>query len=273
MQYIPPINGDTGNANRPYINANPGASIEGSIPPAESWEYPQREILNVITAAGLTPTNSNLGQLKLAIDALILAGSATKPTYQYLKTGTSATYTRPANCKGILVRMVGGGGGGGDTGGTAAGAGGDTSFNGIVAKGGVGGAPAIGGTKPAISGSGSGTASLRIPSSRGASGGYNHAGSGGCSPFGGGGVGIVPTTGSSAQPNSGSGGGGGYVSNGSQLSAGGGDAGEYVEFYILNPAGTYTFTIGAGGTAGALGSSNTAGGAGGSGLIIVEEFY
>jgi hypothetical protein len=54
------IYGDT-----PYINGNPATGQPGSIPSAASIEYPQREIVNVIRAAGigLTPTNSDLTQL------------------------------------------------------------------------------------------------------------------------------------------------------------------------------------------------------------------
>jgi hypothetical protein len=73
MKYIPPINGDTGNLNRSYINANPAAGIEGSIPSAPAFEHPQREILEVITHAGLTPNESVLTQLRQAIAAMISA--------------------------------------------------------------------------------------------------------------------------------------------------------------------------------------------------------
>ena len=80
MKYIPPINGDTGNANRPYINPNLGIGQRGSIPPAEALEHPQREILEVITAAGLVPNEANLTQLKLAIITLINANGAPDAT-------------------------------------------------------------------------------------------------------------------------------------------------------------------------------------------------
>ena len=42
--------------NAPYINGNPTTGTMGSIPPAASIEYPQREIVNVISNGGLTPT-------------------------------------------------------------------------------------------------------------------------------------------------------------------------------------------------------------------------
>ena len=83
-------------------------------------------------------------------------------TRQVFLSGSSATYTTPANCKQLLVRMKGGGGGGAAsaTSGTAAGTtGGNTSFNSIVANG------AAGGTNQQVGAggvSGTGTASVRI---------------------------------------------------------------------------------------------------------------
>jgi hypothetical protein len=50
-------------ANDPYINGNPATGTMGSIPPAASIEFPQREIVNLIAAAGLTPDNADLSQL------------------------------------------------------------------------------------------------------------------------------------------------------------------------------------------------------------------
>lgn len=74
MEYVPPINGNLADPDRPYINANPGASIEGSIPPAEAIEHPMREILKVIVEAGLTPDGEDLTQLWQAIVALAAGG-------------------------------------------------------------------------------------------------------------------------------------------------------------------------------------------------------
>lgn len=68
MQYNPPIGGA---ANDPYVDADPGAGIDGSPVPAASIEYPQREIVEVITQAGLAPDNGDLTQLHAAIAALI----------------------------------------------------------------------------------------------------------------------------------------------------------------------------------------------------------
>jgi hypothetical protein len=49
--------------NAPYVDGNPSAGIQGSIVPAASIEYPQREIMAAIQAAGLSGTNSDLSQL------------------------------------------------------------------------------------------------------------------------------------------------------------------------------------------------------------------
>ena len=65
MQYNQPFGISDPNAG--YINGNPSTGTQGSIPPAASIEYPQREIANLITDCTLSPTNSNLHQLGLAV--------------------------------------------------------------------------------------------------------------------------------------------------------------------------------------------------------------
>lgn len=68
MKYAPPL--DATDSNAPYVDGNPAAGIEGSIVPAASIEHPQREILAVITAAGLTPSATVLNQLWQAISKI-----------------------------------------------------------------------------------------------------------------------------------------------------------------------------------------------------------
>jgi hypothetical protein len=51
----------------PYVNGNPSTGTMGSIPPAASIEYPQREIVEMITDGGLTPDDADLKQLAKAI--------------------------------------------------------------------------------------------------------------------------------------------------------------------------------------------------------------
>jgi hypothetical protein len=55
--------------NAAYVNGDPSAGIQGSIPPAASIEYPQREIVKVIQSAGLTPDNADLAQLAKGIQS------------------------------------------------------------------------------------------------------------------------------------------------------------------------------------------------------------
>ena len=67
MKYVPPLNGDRDNKERPYINANPVHGEEGSILNAIAIEHPLREIVNTIKGAGLTPNGEDLSQLQQAI--------------------------------------------------------------------------------------------------------------------------------------------------------------------------------------------------------------
>lgn len=66
MKYNQPFD-QPSNPNAPYVDGNPGAGISGSIPPAASIEYPQREIVAVISAVGSTPSNADLTQLLKAL--------------------------------------------------------------------------------------------------------------------------------------------------------------------------------------------------------------
>jgi hypothetical protein len=53
--------------NAGYINGDPSIGLAGSIPPAVSIEYPQRELANFITDAGITPDNADLRQLARSV--------------------------------------------------------------------------------------------------------------------------------------------------------------------------------------------------------------
>ncbi|MEH6630153.1 MAG: hypothetical protein V7776_04980 [Halopseudomonas aestusnigri] len=79
MKYVPPLNGDTGNVNRSWVDENVALGEEGSIPPGDAFEHPQREIVHVITESGLTPDGEDLTQLNQAIDAKIAAASGLSP--------------------------------------------------------------------------------------------------------------------------------------------------------------------------------------------------
>jgi len=69
MKYVPPLRGGE---NDPFVNFNPAQGIDGSIVPAEAIEHPQREIVNAITAMGLTPDPRQLDQLAKALLSLRL---------------------------------------------------------------------------------------------------------------------------------------------------------------------------------------------------------
>ena len=71
MKYVPPLGATDPNAS--YHDGNPEAGILGSIVPAAVIERPQREILSVLAAAGIVPSDTDNAQLAVAISALILA--------------------------------------------------------------------------------------------------------------------------------------------------------------------------------------------------------
>jgi hypothetical protein len=215
---------------------------------------------------------TNVGAATTSGDALTF-GSGTNssslavPTRQKLTSGTAATYTTPANCRQLRIRMVGGGGGGGSFNYGNGGSGGDSIFNSITAAGGAFGYGALN-TAVGNGGNGqvgTGTASLRVQAENGVAaysitiGAPNSKGGNS-----GGGLGFGSVAGS---PNGYGAGGYGATYSGS---GGGGAGGEYVELIINTPAATYTYTVGAAGTAGS-GSIN--GGAGSIGIIIVDEIY
>lgn len=71
MKYNQPIGAAEG---APYIDENPSTGTEGSPVPAKALEAPQREIVNVILAAGLVPDEDDDTQLQQAIEQLIPEG-------------------------------------------------------------------------------------------------------------------------------------------------------------------------------------------------------
>lgn len=65
MRYNAPFGNSDMDAS--YVNGNPETGVMGSIPPAESIEYPQRELHHFINFSGLAPTNADLNQLAKAV--------------------------------------------------------------------------------------------------------------------------------------------------------------------------------------------------------------
>tara|TARA_R110002110_G_scaffold64634_8_gene178595 strand:+ start:5132 stop:6262 length:1131 start_codon:yes stop_codon:yes gene_type:complete len=83
MEYVPPLNGDTEDPDRPWVDANPGASQTGSRIAAKGIEHPMREVVSAIAALGGTPDGEVLTQLGSAIVAYVAAqilasGASTK---------------------------------------------------------------------------------------------------------------------------------------------------------------------------------------------------
>lgn len=197
----------------------------------------------------------------------VIYKSTKRPTQQILNSGSSATYTTPTGCTRIRVRGIGGGGGCGNTGGGQT-AGGTTSFSASTMS-------ATGGA------AGTGAAGSSAAGGAGTNGTWNYTGGMGVGCFTG--TGFFPAgcsypgcnfmyptmlNSTVAPANSGQGAtdnARNFVSSASTNGSGGGGGG--FERFIDQPAATYTYTIGAGGTAG------TGGFAGGSGQIIVDEFY
>lgn len=207
--------------------------------------------------------------------------SSTVPTRQVFLSG-SGTYTTPALVRWIEVEAKGSGGGGGGSGdgnGGNGGAGGDTTFGTLTASGGAAGGGGISSTTGALGGLGGAATNgdLNIPGGGGsASGGTganaNPGGQGGGAGGGRGGNGT--NAGTAGATNSGGGGGGGGQGSGTAPSAGaGGGEGGYVRKIIGTPSSTYSYAVGAAGTAGAAGTGGSLGGAGALGYVIVTEHY
>ena len=71
MQFIPPYDQIGMTPPGPWTNAAPQAGVQGSIVNADVFPAVQNEILAVITAAGLTPSATNLAQMLAALAILI----------------------------------------------------------------------------------------------------------------------------------------------------------------------------------------------------------
>jgi hypothetical protein len=128
MDYIKAF-GVTASGRPSYVNGNPAAGIQGSIPDVAVWEYPMREILAVIEAAGITPSNSDLTQLLEALRLLTKPVGATG--VQSFTTAGSATFTAAVTGLHRITGFGAGGGGGGSIATTGAGGGGGGGGRGV----------------------------------------------------------------------------------------------------------------------------------------------
>ena len=101
MKYEQPYGVSDPNAS--YINGNPSTGTMGSIPPAASIENPQREIVNLITDAGLTPADTDLHQLAKSVQCgAMIAAPDTGTVNQMLVTLIPPP---PAYVLGFAVRV------------------------------------------------------------------------------------------------------------------------------------------------------------------------
>jgi hypothetical protein len=251
-------------------------------------------VSNVASPGHIYFDNAHLGSL-----GLYSFGSSTPPTVVTFCAsgctyGTSGTWTVPANAAFLKVRAAGGGGGGGGSSGSGGnggggGTGGNTTFGSslLTANGGGGG---VGGGAGQYGGAG-GSSTISAPAYgspfTGGNGGgatynsalaaYPNGGMGGANFFGGaGGGGAANQTGTAPAPNTGAGG-GGAGANTTQNPGGGGGAGGALDAIVPSPLnGTYAWSIGAIGSAGAAGGGVTpgnAGAAGAGGYIEVTIYY
>lgn len=93
MLYNPPTGGA---ANDPYVGKNVAAGTQGSKVPPAAAEFPQREIVAVITASGQAPTNNDLTQMLRAVRSGALeyyvdSGAANAPAIAPAPAHTSLT--------------------------------------------------------------------------------------------------------------------------------------------------------------------------------------
>lgn len=281
-------------ANKKITDLQLRGSIEDTLNlPADDTIQTYRITIAMIKAWILSASNvvtATIADLAVTT-AKIAAGAVTDskanftiPTIQRFTSG-SGTYTTPAGVKYIIVTITGGGGGGGGAGATNTngGDGSASSFGTSLLIAGQGG-----GGRGVNTGSGGGqgggntgntinSPAITVFDNTGAVGG-NGSGSaygapnGADSFHGGGGRGAsyFPNVAASAPTaNSGSGGAAGFIDN--NYSAGAGGAGSTIRAILTSPSPTYSYTVGAGGTAGTGTTRN--GSAGAAGIIIIEEFY
>lgn len=203
-------------------------------------------------------------------------GGLLPPQTTVLTTGTAQTYNTPAGALYLSVTDTGAGGGGGGSGtaGGNAGTGGTTSFGAISCTGGAAGAGSA--QNNASAGTCSG-ASFTVPLGTGTpgvgSGTFVGGGTGGANPFG-----QQSITQACCQTNvdavtPGVGGVGATTSGTGSPGSGGGPGGYGVLFITGALSPTYTYSVGAPGTAGAAGTSGNVGSAGGPGRLIVTAFF
>lgn len=129
MKYVQPYG--ISNPDAPYINGDPSIGRMGSIPPAEAFEHPMREIVGVIVHSDIAPSGTDLLQLAKGVrsqslnytedvgstNAMVVAADPPLTSYtkglplrvKVLHTNTSSTVTLNAGAgPATVVKMDGG---------------------------------------------------------------------------------------------------------------------------------------------------------------------
>lgn len=76
LNFAGPVDGIyNANPDASYVNGNPATGEEGSIPPFESVEHTQRELVHLIDYAGLEPSHEDLEQVRKAVKKMIEDGT------------------------------------------------------------------------------------------------------------------------------------------------------------------------------------------------------
>lgn len=89
--------------NASYVNGDPSLGRAGSIPPGESFEFPQREVVNMINNSGITPDDGDLFQLAKAIRSQALNYLESSGAVNHLV--VSPTLPLAAYIKGLPLRV------------------------------------------------------------------------------------------------------------------------------------------------------------------------
>lgn len=67
MKFVPPYGREAEGDSAQYVNGDPSIGRQGSIPPANAFEHPMREIVAVISKSVMTPTDTDLIQMTKAV--------------------------------------------------------------------------------------------------------------------------------------------------------------------------------------------------------------
>lgn len=93
-------------ADAAYVNGNPAAGVQGSIPPAEAFEHPQRELAAFIAASGMTPSAADLTQIQKAARAQRLNFFSAAGTANALTIAPSPAFASMVDLVGVPLRIM-----------------------------------------------------------------------------------------------------------------------------------------------------------------------